>query len=320
MYFLSGGLILLFVACRGNGFDWNSYEIIYNTFHNGGERNGVQFVEYGYQWLCLISPSYRFLVLIVGIISIYLTLKGTFPFSKSNLPVLGLLIFTSMYMLGTYMGQVRQGLAMGCLCMAVWHNYEDKKKISLLWIGTGMLFHMTAILGIVILFTPKQKLNYWIYVGAIGISIIGYEVFLRIAAQFLGVSDSAAAQKAMVYAQSENEALSYSTVLLRIITLGLVLILNKQHKNKITYIANIYVWSIVIYLIFGFLPQLAGRGSYYFALYDMVLIPFIIKSFKKNGGLYLTLYLSIVVVSIIRVLARFQDFFYAHSFIPYFKY
>lgn len=316
-YYLGSGLIILLVACRGNGFDWHSYETIYNVFHEGGERRGAEFVEYGFQWLCNLSPSYTFLVFIVGFISVFLTLKGTFPFAKLNLPVLGLLVFSSMYLLPTYMGQIRQGLAIGCVCMAVLYNYKNKKEIVLLWIGIGMLFHMTAVVALVILFTPKKQLKYWVYISTVIASIIGYGICLKLVAGLLGFNDSAAAQKAMVYAQTETESLSYSTVLLRMVTLSIVLYLNKGKNDKISYISNIYVWGIIIYLIFGFLPQLASRGAYYFAIYDMILLPFIVKSFKNEKVLFLGLYLFIVSLSLYRALVRFQDPFFSHSFIPY---
>lgn len=113
VYYWAVFILVAFAAFRGNGYDWISYNDIYNNTHLGIIYSGVTFVEYGFLLLCYLSPTYSILIAITAYMSIFLTLRYLYKISFIHLPLLGLIVFYTTILLPTYMGQIRQGLAIG---------------------------------------------------------------------------------------------------------------------------------------------------------------------------------------------------------------
>ena len=82
-------------------------------------------------------------------------------------------------------------------------------------------------------------------------------------------------QKLGFYAETENFSYGLNmAMLLRLISFGILFYFkNKISNYKYTnYFINLYFISLFIYLGFGFLPQLGGRGSIYFYYFEFILI------------------------------------------------
>ncbi len=314
-------LIVLFAGCRGNGYDWLSYQEIYENLQNGGEQSGVSFVEYGFQILCTISPFYKCLIFIAAAISISYTLNNTYYFSKKYFPVLGLLIFCTTVLLSTYMGQIRQGIAIGFICKAIRYNYLGKTKLTIVWIITACFFHISAILSLLIFFLPRKRLSIKTYIVIMLIALIFHTTCMTILESIISHFQVGIVQKLMYYSVYEDFDLGVSsTILIRIVTLILAIYLNKNNDKNITYICNIYLCGILIYLIFGFLPQLGGRGALYFSIYEIVLVPYIVYKLRKRAFVCISTFFIIIGLSILRFYSFFSDPFNYSSYIPYLLY
>lgn len=318
IYILGCVLIVIFAAFRSNGFDWLSYEGIYNLIRTGHKTEGGTFVEYGFEFLCRISPTYKFLIFGVATISLILTFKGVYYFSKSFYPVLGLLIFSTTLLLPTYMGQIRQGLAIGFISIAVWQNYIHHKKNALIAVVCACCFHFSAILGLLIFFIPKRNFKLRTYFFLIIGSLIFYGVSLSLMSRILAYNQLGVIQKLLFYASTEKYELGLSsTVLIRITTLILAAYLNNNRSDIISYISKIYLCGIMVYLLFGYLPQLGLRGSLYFTVFEMVLVPYILFYFRKEKMIFIIAFCAIVGLSIFRMISFFSDSHNFSSYVPY---
>lgn len=135
-------------------------------------------------------------------------------------------------------------------------------------------------------------------------------------AKFLTLSQLGPAQKLLFYASSEDYELGISsTILIRITTLLLAVFLNIDNKKDISFLCNIYACGIIVYLLFGFIPQLGGRGALYFSVYEMIIIPYIVSQLKQHQFLYFVSYFVIIGLSIIRIVNFFSDNY--NSYVPY---
>ncbi len=320
-YIMACFIIILFAALRRNGFDWESYENIYVYIKTGHETEGETFVEYGFELLCWLSPSYKFLIFIIAVLSLTLTFKGTYHFSKYYYPVLGLVVFSTTLLLPTYMGQIRQGLAMGIVTLAVWQNYIKQKNIAFLLLICACFFHISAILAFLIFLIPKRDFKIATYIAVILISLMLYGISLQVTAQLLSLSQFGIVQKLIYYAMTENEELGISfTIVVRIVTLLIAVFLNSNRSPEISYITKVYLCGIIVYLIFGFIPQVGGRGSIYFSVYEMVLVPYIIHYFRRRKFICLVSLCLVICLSVFRIISFFADSHNYVSYIPYLRY
>lgn len=314
-------ILALFAGCRANGFDWHSYYEIFKVIHAGGNYEGAQFVEYGFQFLTLLSPTYRILIFITAIISVPLTLGGLYKLSPNTFPLLGLLVYFTCFLMPTYMGQIRQGLALGFVMYAYYYLWRNHRRKALLMVLIGSLFHITALIALLIFFPIRKEFSISTYILGFIITYFASFLALNLMAAFLQLSSSGIAEKIMYYAMKEHEGLGISsTIMVRIATFLIVIMLNKGKSNQITYISNIYYIGICLYLLLGFSPQLAGRGTYYFAIMEFVLVPYIAKALKSHKEFCLGATLLIVALSFYRFYAFFSDDFNAFSYIPYLRY
>lgn len=315
-------LIVVFAALRGNGFDWISYEDIYDNIHKGVVQRGLTFVEYGFVILCKISPSYKFLISIVAIISLTSTFIGTYKFNARYLPVLGLLIFSTTMLMPTFMGQIRQGMAIGFSCIAIYYIYKRKRYKAFIFVLLACLFHISAVLTLCTLFIPHIRLKLRSYIIVICICLMMYTLSMLIFFQLINYITIEPIQKILFYASSENYELGFSsTILIRIFTLLLAVYLNRNNQdNSISFICNVYACGIAVYLLFGFIPQLGGRGALYFVVYEMVLIPFIVYRLHRQKMMFGLSYLLILALSVYRLHAFFANDYNFQSYIPYLQY
>ena len=322
LYFFVAALFVLFVGLRGNGFDWISYEEIYNGIRTGSTTySGTTFIEYGFRLLIYLSPSYRILILLTSCVSIWMSLSAIYKLSRESIPLLGLLIFFTTFCLPTYMGQIRQGIAIGFVLWSYIYCWENNKTKSILFILIGCFFHMSALIAFLIFLPIKRTYKIKIYMLGLVCAYISSKFALILLGMILNATNTSMGDKILYYAQTESFELGISsTILIRILTLFLVLKLNHRENSQITYLTNIYFIGIVLYLIFGFAPQIAGRGTYCFSIMETILVPYLVLKFIKHPILYLGSYFCIVLLSFYRFLTFFGNEYNYQSYVSYFHF
>lgn len=306
----------LFVGLRGAGYDYLSYEFLYNLFKNGGEKA----VEPGFILLCEMLPNYRSLLIVIAFFSMIPSLWYLYKYSP--LFFFSLLLLNTTFLLPTFMGQIRQGLAMAITFIAVFNiSYWSKKYFVLLTI-LAALFHSSALLVLLILFIPKKikSFKYYIFI------ILGAIIFSKASSLLLNYffqlfpAGGLIRDKVFFYSETEDYVLGLNAaILIRLV----VFFLCFWRKNKIKetffpLLLNIYLYSIVIFLILGIVPQVGGRASLYFSFYELFLVPMILMTFTKCNRVIIGF--CFILLALMRFLQFFMDDFNYSEYVPYLKY
>jgi len=307
-------LFFLLIAFRQTGYDYNSY---FEIFENIKQGLDVFNIEPGFIFICQLCDSFRGLLIVIAFVTILLHM--TFIYKTSELPFISLLVLSTTYLFPTFMGQMRQGLAMG---IVIWSVYfiRDKRILFFLLIILACFIHSSAIIALVFLVLPKtvRNLKYYVYTLLIALvaSFILEPFFSKLLSLFPYVM---AIDKLTFYSETEDYKLGFNfAIMIRLFVFCFAYYFKDKIKDQLyPILLNIYFYSIVLYLALGFVPQLGGRGTLYFAYFDIILIPMIIKASTR--------YQKIFIISIVLLLAisRFTLFFYSdfnyEQYVPYLK-
>lgn len=300
-------VIMFFIAgFREVGYDYNSYKGIYNAI--GGSnwfiKGSVHGMEPGFALLNHLSSSYQILLATMSLLCLVLLFNVLIRYSK--LPILSLLIYWGVFFLSGVMGQQRQALAVIISIYAIIN--VDNKRIFYPVIFIAMMFHMSAILVLAAKFIPKdyKPLKYYVisYIGAIIMNMIAHKAYLVVINYFPPFM----ANKLMIYAEKETTSLGLnSAVLLR--TIFFCLYYNFRDRLRqipyLPHLLNCYFLSLLIYIGFGFAPQVAGRGGVYFAALEVIISANLVYVLK--GRTKLVILFMILAISAFRLIRFIND-------------
>lgn len=310
-------LFLLLIAFRGAGYDFYSYLEIYENVQNGDEVFGV---EPFFLWICDISPTFRILLVIIAILTIIP--QTIFICKVSELPIFSFFLLSATFLLPTFMGQIRQGVSLGLISFAIYFLYYRKYHLFLIFAVIAVTFHFSALMSIILLFVPRhvKSVNYYL-VTIIG-SIFLYQFVQPVIMQVINTIPSFDyLQKILFYSENDDVKLGFNTaILIRISVLSLCYYYRNMIKSELfPFIFNIYHFSIIIYLIIGpIIPQLGGRGTLYFAISEIILIPYVIKA--AEGYKKIIIFSFFILLNFFRIVQFFMDDFNYQEYVPYFNY
>ena len=303
---------VLFVGYRDCGFDYDNYRYYHKWLGSSWQNNSDVFgMEIGYAYLNHILPSFRAVFVVMALVTIPLQLYFLYRYSPA--PFASLFFYIGVFLYASSMGQYRQALA---LAIVIWAftNYQNKTRFALL-VVLACLFHVSALIAILVLFMPKHmcKLKTYItlFVFALVINLTAGPLFLS---WFENLTPFIADKLETYSIEEAGLNIGFNrTMLLRII----IFILFYVNRNTILrykfgeLFFNLYFISLLMYMGFGFLPQLAGRGSIYFSFMELVLSGMLVCIPRK--GIIYFLFFSLICVW------RQVSFFnvWSKDFIPY---
>ena len=324
IYVIFSIFIILFLGFRQCGFDYENYYFYFkylNSVH--WEKNSEVFgAERGYAFLNYLIGDYRVLLLCMSLVTVLLIFSFFYKYSPAVYFSLFLFFAVSFYPM--VMGQYRQGLAVAII---LWAFIVKKRSIVLflLLVLIASLFHMSAFLAVMALFVPysllKKKYYILILLLAFLFSEFGKTFFYNVV---LGGSDFVV-RKVAIYAESEADLrLGLNTARLLRIFFFYIFYINRERIASYpqgSYFLNLYFVSLLVYLGLGFFPQLAGRGSTYFYLFEFILSAMVIRNLSvKRRLLFLLLF---VCISLYRyhtfLISGFEDYVPYSWGISYFK-
>lgn len=298
------------------GYDYDNYLEIYNTVHNGLEVHGI---DIGFRFLCVVMPNFRLLLLFMAIVTLlplYWVLK-----EKSDYVFLSLLIFFTTVFLPMVMGQMRQGVAVFMMLYA-YYRWKGTKVFWLLLVMSAAI-HISALIAVLFLLPAKKLFPIYVYIVLVGCAFLFGRILAPVFLPFMNaigiMEDTNVMYRVSFYSASETAAglsLDFNTaVFIRCFIFMLGYIVLRKQKNGDASDLNLFFFSIIIYLSFAFLPQLGGRGSLYFSVLDMILIPSILKTYK--GGMRTILIAVFIILSGLRLNHFFSDENNLASYVPY---
>ena len=277
-------------AFRTMGNDYDGYNIIFDRLQKASLKDlfdsSVTYVEPAYSMLNIafgkLFPFQSVIIIMAALNSIIL-----FPFIKkySPYPFISFLLFAGMFLYSGMMGLIRQSLA-ASICL--WAMMEKSNRRFILLLLSAIVFHYSAIFIVITrLFQNKiYPLKKYILLGII--ALFSKFFFMGILKLLIPLLPNVISWKLGIYI-AEEAGLSFginSAIILRLFAFTLAY----KYRNKIVeyfpkygaMIINIYFISIIFYVGFSFLPQIAFRGAMYFHYIEIILIPLILRCTKKE--------------------------------------
>lgn len=269
--------LILFVGFRDCGFDYDNYRYYYNVLNSSFWQNNSSYlmVEKGYAFLNYIMPSFRMLYVLFAILSC--TLLSRFLYKNSFYPMLSHFLLLGMLIYLYYMGQYRQGLAISIVLPAL---VCKNKIMKVLLILLATMVHNSAFIALISLFVPNHYIKGRYYVILLISALLINIGMTNIFTQYIGVFPEFMSKKLEYYSKSED-GMRYGLNLAMLLRLMVFYIFYRyrfniaKNENGVL-LLNYYFLSMLIYLGLGFLPQLSGRGSIYFYISEVILIPIVL--------------------------------------------
>ncbi len=310
-------VLFLMVGLRGIGYDYDSYRRIYMLARGGLAPKGI---DPGFDILCSVIPSFRMLLLFMSAITfipLYRVIKN-----KSDYCFLSLLLFSTTFLFPTVMGQMRQGVTIFVMCYAYFRWRDNKVVFLSLWVLCCTL-HTSALLAIVLLVPVKRLFPLYVYIGLIVIALVINSALSSIFAPFLNglsmLEDTNVSDKLNYYNTTETEmgvSLGFNTaVVIRCFVVIMTYFFLKRTSRDNASVLNLYFLSIFIYLSLSFIPQIGGRGSQYFSVLDLILIPHLIKEYR--GFWRMSMIVLFIGLSVLRFGQFFKDDYNRQCYVPY---
>ena len=179
--------MILMAGFRDNiGLDYGSYYNDYLLVKNGFFSYYNPTIEPGYSLLNSIVPSFRLLLIVMAMLAV---LIRVISFRKNNLSYILLPVFFyyGSDFLFYDMGIIRQGISMS-ICFLSMHLIVEKNKKFYIYIFIAMLFHVSALLFVLMWFISNREYSrkfYYIGLAICTIIFIGGYNYTSIANSFV---------------------------------------------------------------------------------------------------------------------------------------
>lgn len=308
--------LIIFVGFRECGFDYDSYEFLYEDFAMPGWIENAEYnnIEYGYAFLNHFLGNYRLVLVVMAIITI--SLHFTFIYKYSPLPFLSVLFLLGVILYPSIMGQYRQSLAIGIVLWAFVDRKNKLKFFSIIFLAS--LFHASSLICLLVYFLPDKLFKVKTYITALIVALI---LNFSIKSYVLSLSSllpTLMSEKVDIYSSTEDYVLGLNLAMLLRIIIFFIFIWYKDmfttRTNGSLYI-NIYFLSLLIYLALGSLPQIAGRGGIYFYYFEFILMSILIYNFR--GFKRYLFFILFMALSVWRQISFFVE--WSGDYIPYYN-
>jgi hypothetical protein len=310
-------ILFIIVAFRKCGFDYENYSYYFEALNSLSWINNSDFlrVEKGYAYLNYVCSSYREVLLIMAFFTVGLI--SYFIYKYSPLPFFSLFLLLGTFVYPAFMGQYRQALALSIVLLA--SSFRHKKILFLCLIYIASLFHVSSFLAIMFLFIPNKLYQRKVYLILLTIALIMNLFVGVIFSKYISSFPAFMAEKLNIYSNSEKGmSLGLNMAMLLRTSIFIVFWKGREIFQSYKYgffFFNAYFLSLLIYLGLGFLPQLGGRGSLFFYVFEIVLAAMLIDRVHKYKFFIISFFM---LLSIYRQLSFFNQ--WSSDYIPYSSY
>lgn len=314
--FISFMILILLIGCRESvGTDYDSYIYYYNFISNLNfdELNVVDW-EYGavliFKLTSLIFSNEKFIMIVLGILTIYPLYKLNKLYDYKYLPYS--ILTYSLMLLPFSMNGMRQAIAMSFIALAVGYLMKENKLKSIISIIIALLFHKSAIIIIpyLILFMIKKgskiERDYTLITLLISVVILFFNEYL-INLGFISEYD--------YYLTDINIGnISLNSILFHIPIILIMLSFSNKEQNHLNLLKGLVISGIILDFI-GTSKQYLSRISLYYTMFEILLIPMLIKHInnqttKKIISFLYIIFLVIYFVYQFYILGRHEIFPY----------
>ncbi len=316
LFFIVIGILLILIAgLRPIGIDNDSMNYVSILRTSLSEANFID--KEPTFWIIneinkiLFRGNEQTFFLIFAIIGVSLKLYVIRQYSVS--PILSLLTYISMFFILQEMTQIRAGVAIGFVFLAL-HDLERKRNISFVTkILIATLFHYSAIVILALYFLSRNKINSFFYflLPLVGLFFSYTNVMLEIMYQSVSILPDFLSTKIHIYlsfmeqykVKKVNPVNIGNLFLLCIYYLNLYIATNKQNfKVKEGYYLlciKLLGFGFFILFSFSFLEVFAYRMANYLFFSLVFLLPIIAQYFRQK-----ILFIALIGIYLIYTLAK----------------
>jgi transmembrane protein EpsG len=223
-----------------------------------------------------ISNNPQLLIFVVALITNVLILVVLYKYSKLFELSLFLYITTGMYLVS--MNGIRQFLAAAFLFAATKYIFDGNWKKYMIVVLFAATIHQSALILIPIYYIVRRKAwtkQTYLLLAVAMVVVVGYGLFSQ--ALFTVIKDT----KYGEYQNLETHGANFLRVIVTVIPLIIAYLGREKLRSlfpKSDYIVNMCLINAVVMLI-STQQWIFARFSIYFGLYNLILIPWIIKLF-----------------------------------------
>lgn len=299
-YFILISLTLIFIAAfrDGIGYDFFSYEKIYNYIHVYQMGMKDLNIETGYYFLMKYSNSYITLVVISSSVAIFLKLIFIYKYSENKF--MSLLLYFSGVFIMFDMGVIRQGIAIAIALISIKYIKEKSFMKFMLIIILSSFFHISSLVFIPLYFIANKSLNRWHYY--IVASIVLILSFLDMSSLIVNISNVIPidlVKTKVTYYSSIYTGDSTISLIKKVIFLVIFVESYKRFNisDSLSYIfLNGYFLSIIYMGIFSGIDIIGGRGPYGLYFMQIFIFPILFRN-SKNTYYKLGIYIIVIALS-----------------------
>jgi hypothetical protein len=298
-------VLVLFAGLRDNvGTDWDAYFDFY--------KYSTDKVEIGYATLNnffgSLSISYNIFLLFINGVSIILLYK--FLEKNTVFKIVSILMFFSNLYLYFNLSGIRQAIAISITCFSFTYALNKNPVKFFLLVLLASTFHITATSFLFIYFLPRNKLKvFQIFIYLICFILIYF--FLSSITDLIALYSLKDANY-YINIQEKSESLGQLYIIgiaVRSVILGMIFY-TRKNLNQIenfTYILNIYLFGLVIYITtYMISPDIGVRISSYYTIFDLIIAGNLIYNLKNLSS-------RIYIVTIFSIIALYKIFGYMGS-------
>lgn len=271
------------------GYDFYNYHVFY-THHLADSLEPL--FKLSVQILNLFSEDSQLMFFIYSfatILLIYFAITKMTKYKKTSLFIF--LLIPGLY-LNTF-SIIRQGIAEAFFLLAVYYFVYENKNLkfwffSLIAIG----FHYSAALPVLLIYFFRKilsiKYSITIYLILLSFSIFLYKINIA------PILISLAPEKFDVYVEFIQNT-SLIKILVYNLFIVVLIIFQKQYikaKSDLILLNFLFIGVLILNVFADFIP--VTRLSYYFFIFQIILVPKFIYSFKDNNFKVIVLFLSLL--------------------------
>ena len=294
---------VLYLGTRFNvGTDYKNYTRIFYIIKNTmfSELSNIKW-EYGalivFKITSLFFEDAKYVFIPIAALSVFPLYKINKIYDFEYLP-LSFIIFNLIYM-PFYMNGMRQGIAMSFALYSIVLAINDNKKIAiLLTFLISILFHNSALLllpYIIIIACDKSndKSNSSKQILMISIALTVFILFFS--KLFINNLDFYFYNSYINRIDASKLSLSYFIIYIPII---LMMIFIKEKNDKVINVGKSIMISGYLFGLIGTSAKYLNRISIYFTVFEILFVPYVLKSIKikKTRIIIICLYISYLIV------------------------
>ncbi|MCK4957123.1 MAG: EpsG family protein [Candidatus Cloacimonetes bacterium] len=323
LFFIIFGLFV-FTSIRYNiGTDYPTY---YDCFNNIKAFSFSPDYSTGY---IHYEPLFRYIVAILKNVfispifyfSLFAFISLAFVWSGikqlSDNYILSTFIFYTIFYINYLFNGINQGVTMCVFLFSLKYIIDNNFKAILIISLTTTLFHTTGILILLAYFLSKLKLNKYVYISIILISIllakfnIGEIIFNKLITFLPGSIQMLVTSS---YLERHAGSLSITSILQRVIVVFPLLFYSSRLSTdkRFNVLFPIYCWSLVFYFLFGFVGLFITRINMFFRMSEIILIPILYEKLSNK-------YSKIIALLIIAIwgFTMLSWFYFKEAYYPF---